>query len=53
MEITVGTIIKIIIALLVIAAAFYGLYIVFKNNVSDSFEGIGLENAVKFFVVLL
>lgn len=53
MELSIGTLIKIIIALVVIAAAFYGLYVVFKKNISDSFGGIGLETTVKSFLTLL
>ncbi len=53
MELTIGTIIKIILALLVIAAAAYALYYFFKNYVFDSFKNLGINSSVKLFLSAL
>ena len=53
MELSIGTIIKFIIAILVIGAAIYGIYIVFQNQVSGSVEGLGLDDTVNSFLALL
>lgn len=55
MELTVGTIIKIILGILVVAAVAYGLYVFFSNRVLNSFENIGINttgNIVKSLIVL-
>ena len=53
MELSIGVIIKFIIATIVIVAVVYGLYLVVQNQVSDSFKGIGLDESVKLFLALL
>ena len=52
MELTVGTLIKIILGILVVAAVAYGLYMFFSNNVNDSFKNIGINTSVKFLMTL-
>ena len=58
MEITVGTIIKLILGILVIAAVAYGLYSFFSSRVFDSLGNIGIDNTtgaghiVKFLMTL-
>ncbi len=52
MEITVGSLIKIILGVLVVAAVAYGLYIFFTNHVIDSFKNIGINTTVKFLMTL-
>ena len=53
MELSIGTIIKIIIGVLVIGAVGYGLYYAFSNNVFDFLDNIGLNNSVNSFLILL
>lgn len=53
MELSIGTIIKIILGLLVVVAVAYGLYLFFTNNISGSFEDIGLDSSVDCFLSLL
>jgi hypothetical protein len=43
MELTVGTIIKIILGILVVAAVAYGLYTFFSSRVLGSFDNIGVN----------
>jgi hypothetical protein len=52
-EITIGTIIKIILGLLVVVAVAYALYYVFGNYVMGSFKDLGLNASVKFILALL
>lgn len=55
MELTVGTIIKIILGILVVAAVAYGLYLFFTDRVIDSFKNIGVNvtgDTVKFLMTL-
>lgn len=54
MDLTVGTIVKIILGILVVAAVAYGLYSFFTNRVLDSLGNIGINNAttVKFLMTL-
>jgi hypothetical protein len=52
MDITVGTIVKIILGILVIAAVAYGLYTFFTSRVLDSFGTIGINTTVKFLMNL-
>jgi len=53
MEMSIGTIIKIILGVLVIVAVAFGLYRFFSNNVSGSFSGMGLNGSIKSFLALL
>jgi flagellar biosynthesis protein FliR len=53
MELSIGTIIKIILGLLVVVAVAYGLYHFFSNNISGSFEDIGLNTSINCFLSLL
>lgn len=53
MELSIGSIIKLIIGLLVVAAVAFGLYTLFKNNLSNSFSGIDLNGTVDMFLPLL
>ena len=53
MELSIGSIIKLIIGILVVAAVAYGLYTLFSNNISNSFGGIDLNNTVNMFLSLL
>lgn len=53
MELTIGSIIKIIIGILVVAAVAYGLYYLFSNYVGDSFKNIGVNTSVKCLIALL
>ena len=53
MELSIGTIIKIILGLLVVVAVAYGLYLFFSNNVSGSFDNIGIDSSVDCFLALL
>ena len=53
MEFSIGTIIKIIIGLAVVAAVGYGLYLFFSNSVMDSFKNLGFNASVKLFLSLL
>jgi len=39
-ELTISTLIKIIIGLIVVAAVVFGLYFIFKNQVIDFFKNI-------------
>lgn len=43
MELTVGNLIKLILAILIIAAVGVGLYYLFSRNVSDAVGGLGLD----------
>jgi hypothetical protein len=52
-EITIGTIIKIILGLLVVAAVAYALYTLFGNYVMGSFKNLGLNATVKLILSLL
>jgi small neutral amino acid transporter SnatA (MarC family) len=55
MEITIGNLIKIILAVLVVAAVAYGLYVFFSSRVMDSFKNIGVNvtgDLVKFLITL-
>jgi hypothetical protein len=52
MEITIGSLIKIILGVLVVIAVAYGLYIFFSNHVIDSFKNIGVNTTVKFLMPL-
>ncbi len=53
MELSIGTIIKIIIGVLVIGVVGYGLYYFFSNNVIGSFDNMGLNGSANSFLVLL
>ncbi len=53
MELSIGTVIKIILGLLVVAAVAYGLYHFFSNNISGSFSNLGLNDTIKIFFPLL
>jgi uncharacterized membrane protein (DUF485 family) len=53
MELSISTIIKIILGVLVIAAVAYGLYVFFRNNVFDSFNNLGLDSSVDAFLALV
>jgi hypothetical protein len=53
MEITIGSLIKIILGVLVVAAIAYGLYSFFSNHVIDSFKNMGVNTTtVKFLMPL-
>jgi hypothetical protein len=54
MELAVGTIIKIILGILVVAAVAYGLYSFFSSRVFGSLGNIGIDNAttLKFLMTL-
>lgn len=52
MELSIGTIIKIILGLLVVVAVAYGLYLFFTKNISGSFENIGLNSSLNCFLAL-
>lgn len=52
-ELSIGTLIKIILGLLVVAAVGYGLYYLFGNYVFDSFKNLGLNATAKLVLVLL
>jgi hypothetical protein len=52
MELSLGTIIKIILGVLVIGAVAYGLYRFFSNNVIGSFSDMGLNGSVNFILAL-
>jgi hypothetical protein len=55
MDLTVGTIIKIIFGILVVSAVAYGLYSFFSSRVFDSLGNIGIDNATgigKFLMTL-
>ena len=41
MELTINQLIKLIIAIVVIVVVIFGIYYVFKNNVSDFIKNIG------------
>jgi hypothetical protein len=51
MELSIGTIIKLILGLLVVAAVAYGLYKAFGN--SSSFSGMNLNGSIKMFFSLI
>lgn len=53
MELSIGTIIKIILGILVIVAVAYGLYHFFSNNINGSFDNIGLDSSADCFLTLL
>jgi hypothetical protein len=53
MEITISSLIKIILGVLVVAAVAYGLYMFFANNVFDSFKNMGINTSVKFLMSLI
>ncbi len=53
MELSIATIIKFIIGILVIGAVVYGLYLVFKSQVSDPFGNIGMDGTIKSFLALI
>jgi hypothetical protein len=53
-ELSIGTIIKIILGLLVVAAVAYALYYLFGNYVIGSFKDLGLNaTTVKFILAFL
>jgi hypothetical protein len=52
-ELTIGTIVKIILGLLVVAAVGYAIYHFFGKYVFDSFKNLGLNASVKSILVLL
>jgi hypothetical protein len=52
-ELSIGTIIKILLGLLVVAAVAYGLYYFFSGSVMDSFKNLGFNASVKMFLGLL
>jgi hypothetical protein len=52
-EITIGSIIKILLGLAVVAAVGYGLYYLFSNYIFDSFKNMGLNASIKSILVLL
>jgi hypothetical protein len=52
-EITIGTIIKIILGLLVVAAVAYALYYLFSNYIMGSFKDLGLNTTVDTSVKLI
>jgi len=53
MELTIGSIIKIILGILVVVAVAYGLYYFFSNYVGGSFKNLGVNTSVKFLLSLL
>jgi len=53
MELSIGTLIKIILGILVVAAVAYGLYHFFTNNVSGSFGDMGLNGTINSFLIFL
>ncbi len=54
MEITIGSIIKIILGILVIVAAAYALYRFFSDKVIDSFKNMGVNtSSIKILLGLL
>ncbi|HPD81490.1 MAG TPA: hypothetical protein PK357_00120 [Candidatus Pacearchaeota archaeon] len=54
MEITIGNIIKIILAVLVVVAVAYGLYRFFSNSVISHFKNIGIGNtSIELWMSLL
>jgi flagellar biosynthesis protein FliR len=52
MELSIGTVIKIILGLLVVLAVAYGLYHFFSNNISGSFDNIGINSTIDIFLAL-
>ena len=52
MEITIGTIIKIILGLLVAGAVIYGIYVFFGDYVIDFSKNVGINTTVKLFMSL-
>lgn len=50
-ELTISQLIKIILGVIVVGAVLIGLYLFFKNQVLDFFNGFG-ENVSKIFLVL-
>jgi hypothetical protein len=52
MELTLGTIIKIIVGVLVVGAVAFGLYRFFSNNVIGSFSNMGLNGSVNCLLAL-
>ncbi len=53
MELSIGSLIKIIIGILVIAAVAYGLYRFFGDTIISSFSGIELNGTIDSFLALL
>ena len=53
MEFTIGNVIKMILAILVIAAIAYALYHFFGDYVLDSFKNIGINTPVGTFLILI
>jgi len=53
MELTIGSLIKIILALAVIIAVVYGVYIAVTGSLRDVFGAWGVENSSKFILGLL
>ncbi len=53
MEFTIGNVIKMILAILVIAAIAYALYHFFGDYVLDSFKNIGVDTSVEIILGLL
>jgi hypothetical protein len=52
-ELTIGTIIKILLGLAVVAAVGYGIYRFFGGYVYDSFKNLGFNSSVKLTLACL
>lgn len=53
MELAIGSLIKIILGILVVAAVAYAAYSFFSNNVIDLFKNAGVNSSVKFYLPLI
>ncbi len=53
MELSIGTLIKIILALVVIVAVIYGVFKIIDGSLLDIFRNIGVGNSSKFFLSLI
>ena len=53
MELNISTVIKIILALIVIVAVVYGVYKAIDGGILDVFKNIGVGNSSKLFLGLV
>ena len=53
MELTINNLIKLILGIVVAIAVITGIYLFFKNNVIDLFEGIGGNESANLILFLL
>ncbi len=53
MELSIASIIKLILGLLVVVAVAFGLYRLFSSSISNSFSGIELNASLDIFLSLL